>query len=71
MYATAGTVGGGWGPPTRLSSVFREAGAPAAVLDSAGNPWVTWEEADTRAGYPYHRGAKAIAGACSLCMADM
>ncbi|MDA0169270.1 hypothetical protein OJ998_09250 [Solirubrobacter taibaiensis] len=44
VAALGGTVGGVWGPATRLSSPVRDAHTATPVLDPAGNPEVVWDE---------------------------
>lgn len=60
VYGAAGTVGGAWGPATRLSSVLRDARVPFATLGPAGEPWVGWEEG---LSYMAMRSAKPARGA--------
>ena len=60
VYGAAGTVGGAWGPATRLSSVLREAGVPFATLGPGGEPWVAWDEGVT---LTFMRSAKPVRGA--------
>jgi hypothetical protein len=61
VYGSAGTIGGDWGPATRLSSVLWEAQVPPFVtLGPAGEPWVTWDEGVTRT---FTRSAKPVRGA--------
>jgi hypothetical protein len=60
VYGSAGTVGGAWGPATRLSSVLRGAGVPFATLGPDGEPWVGWDEG---LSYPTMRSAKPVRGA--------
>lgn len=60
VYGSAGTIGGAWGPATRLSSVLREADVPLVALGPAGEPWVAWDEGVTLTST---RSAKPVRGA--------